>query len=578
MNRVVLSDSESISVTAHVGASCVLLAISVSENATEDLAGFAVYRATDSGPPTALLNRINFDDPITSITAPQERKWTPSDRAPIQKFRCVDVPPAGVERKITYGVRPMYFPRAGGDFHPGRQARVAIEPGTDSPTKTLVAFTRSYICHRSRLISSFGYTELFRDANIRPRGTPLPVFDTIPFKLKYEWLGGGARKVVFEFLEHCRTEKSAKLDVFAYDLDEPDIIARICEFGREKRLRAVLDNGPLHMETAVEVEAARLIVAASGEGNVVQAPLGHHPYNRMFIERDESGSARRVLFGSMNFSIRGMYVHSNYVVVTEDEHAVAYMASLFDDAFVSSTSPRISWNKVGVVENKSIRNHESARLQKGALARSPHIQISVSTKSAAHRIQAANSSVLYLIQVSPEEESDLTASLRLIADKSNIFSYGIIRTREGLSIQRGDRGTSSIAFTYLKSKLPHPFGEEFDPDGGRHLHSQFIVIDFNGHNPAVIMGLSDSAVHREPDTSLTIIEDRDVATIYAVEALKIFDHYSFRDRMRNADSATPVTLWRPDNPQRSRPWWKSYYDSTSRKFCDRRLFAGVKHV
>jgi hypothetical protein len=59
----------------------------------------------------------------------------------------------------------------------------------------------------------------------------------------------------------------------AYGLDEPDVIAAICRFGKKGRLRAVLDNAPLHSkpnkhgEYPVEVAAAKMITQAAGEAN-----------------------------------------------------------------------------------------------------------------------------------------------------------------------------------------------------------------------------------------------------------------------------------------------------------------------
>jgi hypothetical protein len=88
---------------------------------------------------------------------------------------------------------------------------------------------------------------------------------------QYEWLGADARKALMEFIDDCKKDNHARIDVFAYDLDEPDVIAALCQFGREKRLRAVLDNAPLHTAAgAVEPKVARLIRTAAGAENVKQ--------------------------------------------------------------------------------------------------------------------------------------------------------------------------------------------------------------------------------------------------------------------------------------------------------------------
>jgi hypothetical protein len=113
-------------VAAYGGANCVLIAMSVPDNQTKDLAGFTIWRRREGEAEQPLLNRLNFDDPITSATTPAQRKWTSSEEAPFQKFRWVDIPPDGVDKPTTYRVRAMYFSGAGKSMHPGVEASVTV--------------------------------------------------------------------------------------------------------------------------------------------------------------------------------------------------------------------------------------------------------------------------------------------------------------------------------------------------------------------------------------------------------------------------------------------------------------------
>lgn len=570
MPNVFFATAEPLRVAAYTGANCVLIAMSLADDATENLAGFAIYRQPEGEAERALLNRLNFDDPVTSATAPHQRKWTPSNIAPIQKFRWVDIPPNGIEKKTTYRVCAMYFTGAGVDLRVGAEARVVVDPTLDLHSRFFAAFTRGYI-------SSQAYADRFHNADIRPAGPKTADFDTTPYQAQYEWLGAGARKALFDFLDRCRNDKSARVDVFAYDLDEPDVIAAICEFGREGRLRAVLDDAPLHRDKAVEVDAAKMIIDAAGADNVVQGHFGRYQHNKVFIERDASGKARRVLFGSMNFSVRGIYVQSNNIIVAEDERTPAYFAEAFDNAFENGASAaKFKKDPIAAAYNL-ISDNSNAELPKSRIALSPHKDAEISLGPVTQRIRSATSSVLFAV-MEPTGGGDVLAALRTIAEKPTVFSYGTVETAKGLIVQRGDGAMSDLAdFAYLKSKVPYPFAQEFDPGPGRHIHDKFVVIDFNGENPTVVAGSSNLAAGGEQSNgdSLILIEDRGLATIYAIEALKIFDHYSFRDRMREATAAEPLVLWRPDRAGQSAPWWAAYYDEKNIKFRDRCLFAGA---
>jgi hypothetical protein len=577
MSNIPSADAQGMRVLAHRGANCVLIGMSVADDSAEDLAGFAIFRQREGEAETTLLNRLNFYDPITSATTPEQRKWTPSDRAPFQMFRWVDIPPDGFDKKTTYRVRAMYFTGVGENMRQGGEASVVVEPSADIHTKFRVAFTRGHICHKLRMNSSQAYAEIFRTAGIRPSGPKTAKYDTAPFKAKYEWLGAGARKALFDFLEHCRGEKTVSIDVFAYDLDEPDVIAAMCEFGREKRLRAILDNAPLHTGTAVEVEAAQMIIEAAGADSVVQGHFGLFQHNKVFIERDAAGIARRVLFGSMDFSVRGMYVQSNDIIIAEDERTAGYFAAAFDNSFENGLSATEFQKDAISKDYNVISDKETKELPKSRVALFPHVDTSKSLRPVTQRIRAAKSSVLYAV-MEPSGGGDLLASVHAITKNPTVFSYGTVETSKGVAVQRGDGAMGEVAdFSYLKSKIPDPFMEEFDPGRGRQIHNKFIVVDFNGENPTIFTGSSNLATGGEcaNGDSLIIIEDRGLATLYAVEALKIFDHFSFRDKMKAATEAAPLTLWYPNKPGQFSPWWKSYYDSTNINFRDRCLFAGV---
>jgi hypothetical protein len=564
-----ITNPSGLQLAAYAGANCVLLAMSVPDAQTRGLAGFTIWRRREGEGEQPLLNRLSFDDQITSATTPGQRKWTSSEEAPFQKFRWIDIPPDGVDKPSTYRVRAVYFSGAGKSIRAGAEASVTVTSVDQVHTQFHAAFTRGYI-------SSQAYADRFKNAPIRPAGDKTPDFDTKPYQAQYQWLGAGARKALFAFIDDCRNDKSCKVDVFAYDLDEPDVISAICEIGKDKRLRAVLDDAPLHTGKAVEVSAAQLIKQAAGSNNVVQGHFSRFQHNKVFIKRDASGLPQRVLFGSMNFSVRGLYVQSNNVVIADDPATSRYFAAAFDNAFNNETSTaKFKQDKVSSQYN-TISDSESTSLPKSRIALSPHSDASVSLGPATARIRAAKSSVFYAV-MQPTGGGDVLASLHTIAAKPTVFSYGTVETATGLAVQHGDGQMGDVAdFAYLKSKVPYPFTAEFDPGPGIHVHNKFIVIDFNADSPAVFTGSSNLAEGGEKANgdSLLMIEDKVLAEIYAVEALKIFDHYSFRDKMKSATDAQPLTLWYPGKQGEAMPWWHSFYDPKDIKYRDRCLFAG----
>jgi hypothetical protein len=195
----------------------------------------------------------------------------------------------------------------------------------------------------------------------------------------------------------------------------------------------------------------------------------------------------------------------------------------------------------------------------------------------AQRIQAAQSSVLFAV-MAPEGSGPVLDSLRKIASWPFVFSYGTVETDKGLAVQKPDGAMGEVTgFAALTKNVPPPFKAEFSGGPGIHIHDKFVVVDFNAANPTVFMGSSNLAAGGEEQNgdSLAMIEDESIATMYAIEAIALFDHFHFNERANAATAATPLTLWFPGKAGQPTAWWKPYYDITQIQFRDRCLFAGV---
>jgi hypothetical protein len=576
------ADSAGLHVVVYPGDNKILIAMSLDDAAVNDtdknLAGFAIWRKYDSKPEEILRNRIGFDNGVNAATTAETREWTDSDKAPFQKFRWIDVPTDGFDEPITYRVQALFFTGHGFDIRPGQEVTVRAVPVKQLFTKFRPAFTRGYI-------ASQAYADKFQNADIRPAGAKTPDFDTKPFEAQYAWLGADARTQLFDFIADCEKDDSAKIDVFAYDLDEPDIIAAICRIGKEGRLRAILDDADLHSKPdkktgamPVEIDAAKMIIAAAGEHNVRQGHFARYQHNKVFIKRDANGDAERVIFGSMNFSVRGVYVQANNVVVVDDPTVAGMFAKAFDDAFTNDVKAP-PFKKDPIAQGYMVCSATAtAALPEFSLGLSPHKDFSVSLGPMSDRIRKATSSVFFAV-MEPTGQGPVLASLRSIAAQPTVFSYGTVETDKGLAVQSPD-GEMGImtSFAALTKNVPAPFKKEFNGGPGMHIHDKFVVVDFNAENPTVFTGSSNLASGGEEANgdSLAMIEDAAVANMFAIEAVALFDHYHFRKVMQTVTvKEPPLTLWFPGKPNAPNPWWKAYYDPKRIQMRDRYLFSGL---
>lgn len=112
--------------------------------------------------------------------------------------------------------------------------------------------------------------------------------------------------------------------------------------------------------------------------------------------------------------------------------------------------------------------------------------------------------------------------------------------------------------------------------GKKHVHHKFVVIDFNTDDARVYLGSYNFSVAADTKNgeNILLIRDRRIATSYAIEALRIFDHYHFRIAQQKAKKARKsLALRRPPKKEGEEAWWAEDYNDP-RKARDRELFAG----
>jgi phosphatidylserine/phosphatidylglycerophosphate/cardiolipin synthase-like enzyme len=131
-------------------------------------------------------------------------------------------------------------------------------------------------------------------------------------------------------------------------------------------------------------------------------------------------------------------------------------------------------------------------------------------------------------------------------------------------------------FPAALTNAPKPFSDEPTGGGGIRMHHKFIVIDFNKASARVYTGSYNfsSQADSKNGENLLLIRDRRVATSFAIEAVRIFDHYHFRVKQQQAQKTKggELALKKPPRAPGEKPWWDAYY-SDARKVHDREMFA-----
>jgi PLD-like domain len=604
----VSNQSGALSVKAYAGDCKTLLAFNLDETQIADLAGFTIQCRPHGRTSYYLLNSLQFETPSAHAQVPGELPNS-SVNAPFHKFRWLHVPGSAHQGlkplfgRYTFVVTPRYFESGSMQpLDPALSVSVDIDVVPFEKGNLGIGFTRGFVQSQA-FVRHFG-----ENARIRPSGHDL-VFDTTQvsgtnaeneqytFADEYEWLGFTARERVFALLDEVVADPTLHVDVFAYDLNEPDLVAKLLDLANQGRIRVILDDAALHHSAdkpkPEDDFQQRFTEAATGSAGILRGSFGRYAHDKIIIV-SENGSATKVLTGSTNFSVTGLYVNSNHVLVFDDPAVAEEYAKVFQTAWDGEVA-RAAFVATDLARDTfSVDNADTPSTQ---ITFSPH-EKKVAQEilgGLVTRIQDepthAHPSVLFAVmelggEPPDPERNPVYAALRRLHDDQSIFSYGISDSTDGMELYV-PRHPGGVLVTGKPThvRLPPPFNQVPGVGLGHQIHHKFVVCGFNGDDPVVYCGSSNLALGGEQENgdNLLAIRDPDVATAFAIEAPALVDHFDFLDRMStssNRDKNTPPPAANEEAAVAAGwflttdgNWAKSYYDQTDLHCADRLLFA-----
>jgi phosphatidylserine/phosphatidylglycerophosphate/cardiolipin synthase-like enzyme len=577
----VRKSKDGFSVKLWLGERMCLLGFDVAEP-EDDLVGFAIEcKAPHAAKFEPLMNRLAFeyDEEEAEDEAVSGDRQYPSIEAPFQKFRWIHFPPDPKDGEYSYRVTKMHMPQDG-TLKKGTSLTLKLSLKAVTYAKFLdVGFTRNFA-------SSQAFREkLGNPKNIDKVGkTIIPAsaddgldFQKVPGDI-YRWMGFEGYDLIFGFLDEVLKDSKLTLDVFAYDFNEPDMLAKLEKL--KKRLRIIIDDSTTKKkgvvrghgtEESAESQTEKRLKQSAGVARVKRTHFQNLQHHKVLISR-RNGVAEKVLVGSTNFSFRGIYIQANNVIVFDDADVADLYAQVFDSAFS---------DPAGFFQSELASKWHVVSKDGGPKVHfcfSPHGSEELSLKPVKGAIEQASSSVLYAVAFLYQMGAGLTKDEFDRLMERPVFSYGISDKLGQLEVRKPDGSVGLVDFKYLAEHAPQPFKREWSGGGGINIHHKFVVTDFNLPTAKVFTGSSNLSPSGEKNNGdhLIMIEDQRIATAYAIEALRIFDHLHFRSNMQGAEGAKKKTLKlrKPKAITGEANWFESYYVAGSQKAKDRELFSG----
>ena len=588
-----------VSVRVYKGDAMTLLAFDLISSLRKNLAGFTIKYSFKEGnqlKTAYIFNRLKFPDSFFENNPDIPKKDRNSTLySPIQKFNWVHVPNTNINTKVpifgdyTYEVTPRYI--LDGTLQPldiSLSVKVKINISPFDMKKTELGFTRGFV-------SSVAYAKRFNVKNnkVRPDEDEL-LFDVTQkadtasrwddttlqyekvdytFEEQHKWLGWQARQRIIDFLDEVINDNSISLKVFAYDLNEPEICKRLLILAGENRLKMILDNDgkhgdPVLMETTFENKFKEV----AGNANDIQRGNYLALAHCKVLIQIKNNKAVKVLTGSTNFSTNGLYVNSNHVLIFDNKN----VAQLYSDVFDASFGKENMDSFKGGEHSTSEFEFAEIGLPNMTITFAPHTKEAAQTifdRINARILKTGNTDVLFAIMKDTNKSSILDA-VRKQVEKETVFTYGITDSI-------GDNAEYSV-FLYkpnslkgvrvaakgIENTLPKPFGKVANIDGYA-IHHKFIVVNFKGNDPVVYCGSSNLSFGPEQKNGDNLLEihDKDIVTAFAIEALRLVDHFHWRNNELKDEE-----MHLDDLSKISKAWYLSWFDASDLKNKQRELY------
>jgi hypothetical protein len=574
------SSKDSFSFKVHQGAQMTLLTMDLAQQpAAGTFAGFTLEYTGLNSPRKPISNLLNFSgtDRITS-----------SVDSPFQAFKWVHFPGSYSQNPVPFGnwdyhATPRFFDvnRKLLPFDAGRTVTVTIPVGDFSKGGLEVGFTRAFIKSQA-YASHYG-----AKTKLKPAGDWL--FDMakkagskygrdFTYEDMYVWLGYTARRQVYELLDQALNDNCVEVEMFAYDFNDPGVAQRCLDLAAAGRIRIILDNAALHTTQAGKPTTeeddfeVRFNAAAAAGAELFRCRFARYSHCKIIILK-KNGAAFRVLTGSTNFAITGLCVNANHVLLFERPNVAKYYSDVFNNVW--------QVGKAGPFRTTDF----SAKTKKFTATGFPHTEVNFSPHKDARAAEildqitaqiqkSSTKSVLFAVmEMGDTSTGTLIRALRDLHKNDSIYTYGVTDNSSGdISLYKpGRKNGLLIDAKQAKRDLPPPFQTEASLPGHA-IHHKFVITNFNHRTARVWCGSSNLALGGEEDNgdNLICIRNRDVATAFAIEAMRLTDHYNFRS-VREPDIGPPNKT--PKKLDNTGVWVNKFFDPDDIRCVERKVLA-----
>lgn len=547
MRVLVANPQDDFRVKAYAGTNGVLLAMDLAEPRRKGLLGFAIEKQQGDKPWLFLFNSLTF--PGKAHAFPQYHA-TPSDKAPLQKFRWADYA-VNPGTTMHYRVHLAYGTADAPQL--GESLELSITSDDGHPANQSVIFNRA-------VAASQAFQRKFPELDAQISANKNLPIEAWPDAARL-WLENGLLERLLGYIERA-VDANWALDIAIYEYQLQAIIDAVnAAFARGVQVRVLYHAQPDDPDTTLNEANLAQLPAANKRGRVT-----HNIFHDKFIVLSRvDGTGQRqpqaVLCGSTNFTANGVYRQANVVHTLDDVTIATAYLQTFDEVWANPAD--VAATRSWITEHNPM--DPTQPLFAGFSPRSGGGDL----REFVEIIEAAKKDVLFVTAFSLP---DVILNALLGKPHDDILRYGLQNTASSITGFHADRTAEFAATALLNTGLEGWLKENMKGQKGNLLvHTKAVVTDFTTDAPTIISGshnLSTSASNGNDENYLIIRGDTDLADRYGLELLRFYEHYRFRYFAKKLELKQVSPLAVDDS------WTHDYYVEGDLRQLSRLRFAG----
>ena len=381
----------------------------------------------------------------------------------------------------------------------------------------------------------------------------------------FEWLSRGAAESIADFIGRA-VGSGWGLRVGAYEFTDEQVLTA---------LGAARDRGAdvqvlYHAENDTQKISNEKAIQKFGLQNICQPrnAQGLTLSHNKTIVLTKADAAQAVLTGSTNFSVGGIYGHSNVVHVCERDDVAGQYLWLWNE--LKKNLPKSA--DAGVLVGKTPLPTDPLAEQITPIF-SPRDSLEA-LDWYAQQAKGANDALFMTFAFGMNQRfqdayRNGNAKLRYALMEA---MSGPTRTKEQkaaneaaiIALRRMPENKFAIGSRLGKGAFNHWLVEQLSGLNVhvRYLHTKYMLVDPLGANPLVVSGsanFSDASTTDNDENMLIIRGNSRVADIYLGEFMRLYRHFAFRDWLTQHPGADEVQVSHLDETDQ---WWKRYFGNT----------------